>query len=1205
MKSRKRRSHITLLVLCSFFCAGYLALAQEREGAERAQESAAEAQSVETAIQESQAASGVADGSVVVNFSKLAVLEAQSPDVYREPKEIDEPGPGPRHKAAPVEAGAVLEEERPEAFAATTEPLAASPPLLSNFRALDDNNASIPPDTHGAAGPNHLMVVHNTQIRIQTRAGATLSTVSLNSFWSALPGPWAGVGPATFDPKVLYDPYSNRWMFTVTADGDEATSAVLIAVSQTSDPTGSWRLYKVDVDSTGAAWADYPSIGFNKNWIVVTVNMFGVGGTGFKRSNIYAFNKANLYAGTGSFMVFTDANGFTMAPAITYDNALNTLYLVEDWDGATQLRVSSLTGTAAAPAYSTTHTFPTAPAASAWTSSPPGGADFAPQLGSAVKIQNNDSRMQNVVYRNGSLWCAQTVFLPSGASATRSAIQWWQLTTAGAITQRGRVDDSTGQKFYAFPSIAVNKNSDVLVGYSRFSGQIYAGSAYSFRGQADPVNTLRTEAGLKAGSDDYYKTFSGTRNRWGDYSSTVVDPVNDLDMWTIQEHADLASGGVSRWGTWWGRVGPSTPAPLIQLGTVTATDSGGDPDATIEPGEGGRLTVQLKNVGNGAASAVSANLTTATTGVTITTGSSAYPNLAATTGAGANTTQFAFSVASTVPCGALLSFTLTVTYTGGGSPAVLNFKVPTGNVTAAVTKTWAGPAAAIPDNTTTGVNIPLTVSGFTGRITDLNFKFGGTSCTTNAGATTVGLDHTWVGDLVVTLKSPAGTVVTLINQAGGVNNSGHNFCNTLLDDESTGGSIQSVTAAQAPYAASFKPAAALSAFDGQDANGAWTLHVEDRGPADTGSVRNFSLIITPTACSTTDALLQLGAVTATDGGGDPDVNIEPGENGNHVTVQLRNVGNGAASAVTGKLTTATTGVTITTATSAYPNLAATTGAGTNTTPFAFNVASTVPCGSFISFTLTVTYTGGVSPAVFTFKVPTGKAGTGVGRTWSGPAVAIPDNTTAGVSIPLTVSGYTGRIADLNFKFGGTTCTTAAGATTVGLNHTWVGNLVATLKSPAGTVVTILSQPGGAANSGHNFCNTLLDDESTGGSIQTITSAQAPYAASFKPANPLSAFDGQDPNGTWTLVVSDRAATNTGSVRTFILGITTYACSTTASIRTEGSPGGYELASASLGGPSGATACELNAGLPRWLRPMTFTYLDGEVTGRAGAPAYTF
>lgn len=850
-RQHKYWPYLSLLVLCVVFSAGYLTLAQEQESVVRTQDQVAGAPQTGTGEP------GIATRGSLVNFTDLVKRESLLPVPYGKQKAIREPGkPGPllqRRAAARAQTTQV-----PDSFVEPNAPAVASPAPLSTFKALEDNNASIPPDTHGAVGPSHLMVVLNTQIRIQTRTGVAVSTISLDQFWSGMPGPWGGGDPATFDPKVLYDPYNNRWIFTVVADGDELTSAVLVAVSKTSDPTGAWYRYKVDADpSTNinvAAWADYPSLGFNKNWIVVTINMFGITDGTFKRSHIYAFDKAKLYAGTGPFKVFKDVDGFTQAPAITYDNTLNPLYLVEDWNGTSQLRIRSLGGTAAAPTYTATKFFPTSP--TPWNFNPPNGDDFAPQKGSNKKIQVNDSRIQNVVYRAGSLWCVQTIFLPGSPSTpTRSAIQWWELTpTSAVVKQRGRIDDATGVKFYAFPSIAVNAIKDVLIGYSSFSSQQYASASYSFRAGTDAANTLRDSRILKAGSAPYDKIFGGDANRWGDYSGTVVDPLNDLDLWTIQEHAAPVSGGFSRWGTWWGRIGPSTPAALIQLGTVTATDTNtGDADTGIEPGEGGKVIIQLKNTGSGAATGVSGKLTSTTPGVTITgTGTSAYPNLAAKTGVGNNATPFTFNVASTVPCGQALSFKLTVTYTGAGSPVTLSITVPTGKPGTAVTKDYTGAAKPIPDNNAAGVSIPLAVSGFTGNIADLNFKIGGTACTTSPGATTVGLDHPFVGDLVVTLKSPQGTIVTLINQAGGVNNDGNNFCNTVLDDEALATKlIQNVTPAQAPYTGTFRPAGSLSAFDGQKANGTWTLNVSDRAAQDTGNVRAFSLIITPLSCSTT------------------------------------------------------------------------------------------------------------------------------------------------------------------------------------------------------------------------------------------------------------------------------------------------------------------------------------------------------------------
>jgi subtilisin-like proprotein convertase family protein len=157
--------------------------------------------------------------------------------------------------------------------------------------------------------------------------------------------------------------------------------------------------------------------------------------------------------------------------------------------------------------------------------------------------------------------------------------------------------------------------------------------------------------------------------------------------------------------------------------------------------------------------------------------------------------------------------------------------------------------------------------------------------------------------------------------------------------------------------------------------------------------------------------------------------------------------------------------------------------------------------------------------------------------YAGPAVAIPDNQPAGVRIPLAVANFPGTIGDLNVRFDGNVCTAAAGATTVGLTHPWVGDLTITLTSPANTTVTLANRPGGAGNAGDNLCQTVLDDEGGAASIQNVTAAGAPYRGTFRPATALTAFRGQNPNGTWFLTVSDGAAADVGALRAFTLSVT--------------------------------------------------------------------
>lgn len=505
--------------------------------------------------------------SAVVNFRELARAQAQTPARRREPKATHAPMPGPGKLRVPAGVRATPGPAPAPQAAAVPVPLVDSPAPTKNFVALPDSNTSIPPDTHGAVGPNHLMVVLNTDVAIQDRNGNYIGgAVPLNSFWNSLGSPDA------FDPKVLYDHINGRWIFTAMSDSADAASSILIGASQTDDPTGTWNLFRIDADATDTNWADYPSMGFNKDWVAVSVNFFANSNNVFVNHKIYVFKSADLYklvSPASTHTLITVAQGFTLVPAITHDPDLTTLYVIDEgWfdsiSGTDFIRISKITGTVGSEVLTEGLVFAGTTGVSWNGSADNNRSDSAPQLNTTNKIQNNDSRIQNVVYRDGSLWTTQNVFIPTATPLARTAVQWWEvqepapgdpLGATVAPLQRGRIEDANF--FYAFPSIAVNKNKDVLIGFSRFSANQFAGANYAFRAGTDAANTMRTDVEFKVGEATYFKTFGGSRNRWGDYSNTVVDPLNDTDFWTIQEYAETPPGdGFDRWGTQWAQVVP-------------------------------------------------------------------------------------------------------------------------------------------------------------------------------------------------------------------------------------------------------------------------------------------------------------------------------------------------------------------------------------------------------------------------------------------------------------------------------------------------------------------------------------------------------------------------------------------------------------------------------------------------------------------------
>ncbi|HEV7509464.1 MAG TPA: S8 family serine peptidase [Thermoanaerobaculia bacterium] len=316
-----------------------------------------------------------------------------------------------------------------------------------------------------------------------------------------------------------------------------------------------------------------------------------------------------------------------------------------------------------------------------------------------------------------------------------------------------------------------------------------------------------------------------------DIEAAGVD--RDTGAGIVMAHAAiLAVGGVPSASL---AAGAAVPAQLI-----------GDGDAFVENDETWNLTIPLTNVGGSNATAISAVLSSSTRGITIGSGSSAYPSLAPTS-SGNNVTPYSFFVDEAVPCGSKIDFTLTVTYTGGPSPQTFNFSIPTGSPGAPVTFSYTGPPVAIPDSPVSGTPgataVSLLPAAFSGNLVSLKASIDGTACNTTAGSPTVGIDHNFASDLRIDLKSPRGTLVTLIDQIDG---GGNNFCQTVLDDAAAT-NIQ--TAATAPFTGIWSPANPLAGFDGQAIKGTWELHATDFAPLDTGNIRAWSLIATPAVCN--------------------------------------------------------------------------------------------------------------------------------------------------------------------------------------------------------------------------------------------------------------------------------------------------------------------------------------------------------------------
>jgi subtilisin-like proprotein convertase family protein len=137
-------------------------------------------------------------------------------------------------------------------------------------------------------------------------------------------------------------------------------------------------------------------------------------------------------------------------------------------------------------------------------------------------------------------------------------------------------------------------------------------------------------------------------------------------------------------------------------------------------------------------------------------------------------------------------------------------------------------------------------------------------------------------------------------------------------------------------------------------------------------------------------------------------------------------------------------------------------------------------------------------------------------------IAISASGTPVVSSTINVAGAPTYITDINL--------------TTFITHSFCSDLDITITSPAGTVVTLTTDNGGSLD--NVFNGTVWDDSANpGGQVPYTTNngvvtdhvyVNLVPASTLVPEEALSAFVGENPNGIWTLTISDDANVDGGS-----------------------------------------------------------------------------
>ena len=429
----------------------------------------------------------------------------------------------------------------------------------------------IPPDSHAAAGPLHVVGVANTTISFHRKDGTLDFRGSLADFFAPL-------SPLTFtfDPKVVFDQYNDRWLIvtleqTDTGAGDPAdTSRIFLGVSDDANPNGTW--YVAEFNSRlmiggNWVWADYPGFAVGEEAVYITANMFpfnsgstgtrlwivdkGEGSGGLYDGGAAGFSLHDPYAGAGISTTTQPAHMYGAIPGITDTYLLSYSGLTDGTNEYVQVvRVDDPLGTPVfTQSYSSLGNIENTNQA----------LPDSDQLGTATDIEVNDRRALDAVWINDEIWTSFTIRGPAGSPNSGQATAYWVAVDATnpaslAIADQGLIggEDIAAGTATFFPSVAVNGYGDVALGFSASDNSIYPGAYFTTREAGDAAGTTGASQTVAAGLDYYIRTFGGPRNRWGDYSATVVDPVDGC-FWMYNEYAmsrgTTLNGEDGRWAT--------------------------------------------------------------------------------------------------------------------------------------------------------------------------------------------------------------------------------------------------------------------------------------------------------------------------------------------------------------------------------------------------------------------------------------------------------------------------------------------------------------------------------------------------------------------------------------------------------------------------------------------------------------------------------
>ena len=403
-----------------------------------------------------------------------------------------------------------------------------------------------PPDCNGTPGQNHFMQTINMVYTIYTKGGTKVAgPTAINTLFGNVPGANYNDG----DPVVLYDEHADRYLVTeISYEG--SINYLLLAVSSTNDPTGTWHRYSFQV----ATMPDYAKVSVWRDGYYMGDNNGG-------STDIYVFQRDSiLVGGTAKKVGFhnswrpSSVDGFMCVPPVDNDGQFAPagspgLYIAFNDDafggGTDQLWIYELNvdwNNTANSTFNRVQQLNVQPFSSNFGNT----WDNVSQKGTSQRLDAIPQVIMNVPqYRNfGSyqtIVCCHTINLGIPPNNNHAGVRWYELRrTTGLWNIRQQATYAPDSNSRWMGCIMLNGSNTLALGYSVSNTTMYPSVRYC--GQS-PMAYLAGNSTLDIAEDTIitgHNSQSGY-NRWGDYSLMSVDPVDTNTFWFTDEY--IGSGG--------------------------------------------------------------------------------------------------------------------------------------------------------------------------------------------------------------------------------------------------------------------------------------------------------------------------------------------------------------------------------------------------------------------------------------------------------------------------------------------------------------------------------------------------------------------------------------------------------------------------------------------------------------------------------------